>query len=197
MKSYRAWVTVAHNGRLLVSLTPRVEAFNKANNFEEELSKPTGESQMSRAELAQPLSTVVQIGLVNALKRLGVIPRAVVGHSSGEIAAAYVAGALTLREATTAAYYRGHVSKGSSTSGAMAAIGLGAEDTRNYLPDRVVVACENSPSSTTISGDADKLQEALANIKNALPDTFARALKVEMAYHSRESSYYFNLAVVC
>ncbi|KAI1497192.1 hypothetical protein F5X99DRAFT_423743 [Biscogniauxia marginata] len=150
----------------------------------EELSKPAGESQLGRAELAQPLSTVVQIGLVNALKRLGVRPQAVVGHSSGEIAAAYAAEALTLREAVTAAYYRGHVSKQSTTAGGMAAIGLGAEETQKYLPDRVVVACENSPSSTTISGDADQLQVALAQIKAALPDTFARALKVEMAYHS-------------
>jgi acyl transferase domain-containing protein len=131
------------------------------------------------------LSTVVQIGLVHALKRLGVRPQAVVGHSSGEIAAAYAAEALTLREAVTAAYYRGHVSNKSTTQGAMAAIGLGAEETQNFLPERVVVACENSPSSTTISGDADQLQVALANIKAAQPETFARALKVEMAYHSR------------
>ncbi|KAI0012628.1 hypothetical protein F4779DRAFT_614355 [Xylariaceae sp. FL0662B] len=150
----------------------------------EELSKPAGSSQLGRAELAQPLSTVVQIGLVNALKRLGVKPRAVVGHSSGEIAAAYAAEALTLREAVTSAYFRGHVSKQSLTPGGMAAIGLGAEETKKYLPDRVVVACENSPSSTTISGDADQLQEALKNIKTAQPDAFARALKVEMAYHS-------------
>ncbi|KAI9742970.1 MAG: hypothetical protein M1818_003265 [Claussenomyces sp. TS43310] len=163
----------------------RMVLFAKANGFEEELSKPTSSSQLSRAELAQPLSTVVQIGLVNALKRLGVCPQAVVGHSSGEIAAAYAVEALTLREAVTAAYYRGHVSKQSTTPGGMAAIGLGAEETQKYLPDRVVVACENSPSSTTISGDADQLQVALANIKGAKPDTFARALKVEMAYHSQ------------
>ncbi|KAI1808923.1 hypothetical protein F4811DRAFT_566518 [Daldinia bambusicola] len=150
----------------------------------EELSKPAGESQLGRAELAQPLSTVVQIGIVNALKRLGVRPQAVVGHSSGEIAAAYAAEALTLREAVTAAWYRGHVAKKSTTPGGMAAIGLGAEETRKFLPERVVVACENSPSSTTISGDVDQLQTALLNIKDALPDAFARALKVEMAYHS-------------
>ncbi|KAK0112802.1 hypothetical protein ONS95_014533 [Cadophora gregata] len=150
----------------------------------EELTKPTGSSQLHRAELAQPLSTVVQIGLVNALKSLGVRPQAVVGHSSGEIAAAYAADALTLREAVTAAYYRGYVSKDATTQGGMAAIGLGAEETRQFLPDRVVVACENSPASTTISGDADQLRVALANIQAAQPDTFARALKVEMAYHS-------------
>ncbi|XDG05435.1 hypothetical protein ABKA04_005050 [Annulohypoxylon sp. FPYF3050] len=162
----------------------RVIMLPKANGFEEELSKPAGSSQLDSAELAQPLSTIVQIGLVNALKRLGVRPQAVVGHSSGEIAAAYAAEALTLREAITAAYYRGHVSKRSTTPGGMAAIGLGAEETKKYLPDRVVVACENSPSSTTISGDADQVQVALAHIKAAQPDTLARALRVEMAYHS-------------
>ncbi|KAK7699774.1 Type I Iterative PKS [Diaporthe eres] len=141
-------------------------------------------SQIHGAELSQPLCTVVQIGLLKALKRVGVQPQAVVGHSSGEIAAAYAAGALTLREAITAAYYRGQVSKRTDTPGGMAAVGLGAEETRKYLPDRVVVACENSPASTTISGDVDQLQVALRNIKSALPDALARALKVEMAYHS-------------
>ncbi|KAI1772924.1 hypothetical protein F4818DRAFT_443807 [Hypoxylon cercidicola] len=163
----------------------------------EELSKPADESQMGRAELAQPLSTVVQIGLVSALRRLGVSPRAVVGHSSGEIAAAYAAGALTLRQAVTSAYYRGYVSKQSVIPGAMAAIGLSAEETRKYLPDRVVVACENSPSSTTISGDADKLPDALVNIKTAHPDAFARALKVEMAYHSHHMVALSDAYVSC
>lgn len=160
------------------------------------MSKPADSSQLGRAELAQPLSTIVQIGLVNALKRLGVRPQAVVGHSSGEIAAAYAAEALTLREAVAAAYYRGYVSKQSATPGGMAAIGLGAEETLKYLPDRVVVACENSPSSTTISGDADQLQVALANIKKGQPDAFARALQVEMAYHSRKFSCWFELKAV-
>ncbi|KAI0097355.1 hypothetical protein GGR51DRAFT_578163 [Nemania sp. FL0031] len=150
----------------------------------DELSEPAATSQLSRAELAQPLSTVVQIGLINALKRFGVFPQAVVGHSSGEIAAAYAAGALTLREAVTSAYFRGYVSKKSLTPGGMAAIGLGAEDTRRFLPERVVVACENSPASTTISGDLDQIKIALESIKSAQPETFARALKVEMAYHS-------------
>ncbi|KAI1117885.1 hypothetical protein F5Y14DRAFT_402316 [Nemania sp. NC0429] len=150
----------------------------------EELSKPADRSQLARAELAQPLSTVVQIGLVNALGRFGVHPKAVVGHSSGEIAAAYAAGALSLREAVTSAYFRGYVSKTATTPGGMAAIGLGAEETRPFLPERVVVACENSPASTTISGDLDQISVALENIKAAKPDIFARALKVEMAYHS-------------
>ncbi|KAI1734172.1 acyl transferase domain-containing protein [Xylaria scruposa] len=150
----------------------------------DELSKPTGSSQLARAELAQPLSTVVQIGLVNALKRLGVRLEAVVGHSSGEIAAAYAAEGLTLREAIACAYFRGYVSKSAKTPGGMAAIGLGAELTKKFLPDRVVVACENSPTSTTISGDADQIEVALKSIRAAQPDTFARVLKVEMAYHS-------------
>ncbi|KAI8944142.1 hypothetical protein F4801DRAFT_600379 [Xylaria longipes] len=150
----------------------------------EELKKPAGSSQLARAELAQPLSTVVQVGLFNALKRLAIHPEAVVGHSSGEIAAAYAAGGLTMREAIISAYFRGYASKTSKTVGGMAAIGLGAEDTKKFLPERVVVACENSPTSTTISGDADQIKRALENIKAAQPDAFARALKVEMAYHS-------------
>ncbi|KAG4437310.1 hypothetical protein IFR05_007206 [Cadophora sp. M221] len=167
---------------ILQSLEPHCRPQWKAI---EELSKPAVSSQLNRAELAQPLSTILQIGLLNALKRLWVRPQAVVGHPSGEIAAAYAAEALTLREAVTAAYYRGYVSKDSTTQGGMAAISLGAKETRQFLPNRVVVACENSPASTTIWGDADQLRVALANIQAAQPETFARALKVEMAYHSQ------------
>jgi acyl transferase domain-containing protein len=68
------------------------------------MSVKTG--QIHRAELAQPLCTAVQIALVNAMARCGIRPNAVIGHSSGEIAAAYATGALSLSEAMIVAYYR-------------------------------------------------------------------------------------------
>lgn len=55
-----------------------------------------------------------------------------------------------------------------------------------YLTAGVVIACENSPESVTISGDADKLDEVMAALKEAKPDAFNRLLRVEKAYHSRE-----------
>ncbi|KAI0378980.1 hypothetical protein F5Y04DRAFT_290700 [Hypomontagnella monticulosa] len=154
--------------------------------IEAEILKPDEISQMNKAELSQPLCTALQIAIFRQLKRLGVVPAAVVGHSSGEIAAAYAAGYISLEFAIKAAYYRGYVSSMStSKTGSMAAIGLGAKDVAKLLPEGVVVACENSPQSTTISGDRKLVEQVICTIKSVKPDIFARALKVDMAYHSR------------
>ncbi|KAK6956533.1 hypothetical protein Daesc_001811 [Daldinia eschscholtzii] len=153
--------------------------------IESEMLKPSENSQINKAELSQPLCTALQIAIYRQFERFGVVPSAVVGHSSGEIAAAYVAGHISLEFALKAAYYRGLVSSTStSKNGSMAAIGLGARELAAFLPEGVVVACENSPKSSTISGDRELLERTVSNIKEAKPDTFARLLKVDMAYHS-------------
>ncbi|KAH3942932.1 hypothetical protein HBI24_080280 [Parastagonospora nodorum] len=171
----------------LVSMDEILQKFNKPPSWSilDELQKPAETSQIDRAEMAQPLCTALQVALFHMLMRLGVKPAAVVGHSSGEIAAAYAAGYITLEYALAAAYYRGYVTKdGDRSIGAMAAIGLPAADVQSFLRAGVCVACENSPSSTTISGDKEALKEVIAGLKEAKPDVFARLLKVEMAYHS-------------
>jgi hypothetical protein len=88
--------------------------------------------------------------------------------------------------AIMAAYYRGYVTKKQSLDGSMAVIGLGTAALAKYLGDGVVVACENSPLSSTISGDRIKVLDAVSKIKEAHPDILARPLKVDMAYHSRK-----------
>ena len=152
----------------------------------------TKTSRIHRAELAQPLCTAIQIALVKVFRRSGVEPVAVVGHSSGEIAAAYAARALSFCEALIISYYRGYVAKKSSSSGGMAAVGLGATAVSTFLKDGVVIACENSSKSVTLSGDVEKLEEVLVAIKKSKPDVLARTLKVDMAYHSR-----MCLALLC
>ena len=109
----------------------------------------------------------------------------VVGHSSGEIAAAYAARAISFREATILSYYRGHIAKKSSSAGGMAAVGLGAGAAARFLKDGVVIACENSPNSVTLSGDKETLEKVVGAIKKSNPDVLARTLKVDIAYHSR------------
>ncbi|KAI8956900.1 hypothetical protein F5Y11DRAFT_125320 [Daldinia sp. FL1419] len=153
--------------------------------IESEMLKPGENSRINEAELSQPLCTALQIAIYRQFERFEVRPSAVVGHSSGEIAAAYVAGHISLEFAIKAAYYRGLVSSTSTNkTGSMAAIGLGATEVAPFLPEGVVVACENSPKSSTISGDRELLEQTVSNIKKAKPDTFARLLKVDMAYHS-------------
>ncbi|KAJ3526674.1 hypothetical protein NM208_g11075 [Fusarium decemcellulare] len=153
-------------------------------SLEEELLKPSRTSRVETAQLSQPACTAIQLAMINCLKAIGIKPAAVVGHSSGEIAGAYAAGALTIEEAITAAWLRGAVTLQQKRKGAMAAIGLGWEQVEQYLVPGVVRACENSPKSITLSGDADKLATVVAEIHEAHPDVLARMLKVDKAYHS-------------
>jgi acyl transferase domain-containing protein len=144
------------------------------------------ESRINSAELAPPLTTALQISIFRALERLGVIASAVVGHSSGEIAAAYAAGLLSMDEAITIAYYYGQAAAKSGDGGAMAAVGLGVDEVTEFLSSGVVVACDNSPSSVTLAGHVDAIDEVLFAIKSAKPDVSTSRLKVEAAYHSRK-----------
>ncbi|KAL3417435.1 polyketide synthase [Phlyctema vagabunda] len=154
-------------------------------NLVDELSKPESESELEDAIYAQPLLTAIQIALVNFLRRLGISPAAVMGHSSGEIAAAYATDALTAEEAIITAYYRGFITKGYKRRGAMAAIGLGKAEVSLYLERGVVVACENSPVSVTLSGDEDQVDAVIEQLKYDDPNLFARRIKTGgMAYHS-------------
>jgi acyl transferase domain-containing protein len=152
--------------------------------LEEELLKPTRTSSVQAAELSQPLCTAVQIALVDLFAAAGVEPHAVVGHSSGEMAAAYAAGALTAKEAIIAAWQRGLAVKKQTRSGAMAAVGLSWDDVRGFLGPKVMVACENSPKSVTLSSDAAEVEATVSRIKETHPHALARLLKVDKAYHS-------------
>jgi len=87
-------------------------------------------------------------------------------------------------------YYRGYVTKKQKMAGGMAAIGLGAAAVSPFLEDGVVIACGNSPTSSTISGDLEKVNDVVARIKKVKPDVLARPLKVNMAYHSRKYHRY-------
>ncbi|KAF4462221.1 polyketide synthase [Fusarium albosuccineum] len=154
-------------------------------NVEQELLKPAKTSRLGSAELSQPLCTAIQIALVDTFASVGIHPTAVVGHSSGEVAAAYAAGAITAQEAITIAFYRGLVTKLQTKPGAMAAIGMSSEEIQDYLTPGVVVACENSPRSITIAGDAEAVRHMVVKvIKESRPDVMARLLQVNMAYHS-------------
>jgi acyl transferase domain-containing protein len=121
---------------------------------------------------------------VNLLRSWNINPACVVGHSSGEIAAAYACRAITAKEAILVAYYRGQVTKKVTVDGGMAAIGLGCDDVSPLLVPGVTIACMNSHKSATISGDADKLEAVVAAVKKSHPDVLARILRVEKAYHS-------------
>lgn len=151
---------------------------------EAELRKTGKKSRVHAAEFSQPLCTAIQIALVDTLAALGIQPDAVVGHSSGEIAGAYAAGALTAEEAMIIALHRGVVTNLQNRLGAMAAVGMSWKETEKYLVPNVAIACDNSPRSVTISGDVDKVEAVIADIHKSQPDVMARRLQVDKAYHS-------------
>lgn len=154
-------------------------------NLIDELLKPENESRLNQAEFAQPLCTAIQVALVNFLARIGILPSAVIGHSSGEIAAAYASGAITADEAIVIAYYRGRCALRSTRTGAMAAVGMGRAEATLYLEDGVVIACDNSPNSITLSGNREALDTVIEQMKFDDQDLFVRLLKTDgMAYHS-------------
>ena len=156
-----------------------------------ELKKRSNDTQIELAEYSQPLSTILQVALVDLLKSWHVTPAAVVGHSSGEIAAAYALGAISKTDAWKVSYLRGQLcsqlpSKAPHLRGSMMAVGLGPEAVVGYLEavtkGKVVVACVNSPSSVTLSGDETGIDEILESLK--AQNVFARKLRVQNAYHS-------------
>ena len=142
------------------------------------------ENCFNDAEIAQSVTTALQIGLVDVLRSLSVVPAAVIGHSSGEIAAAYAAEMLTAKQCIVSAFYRGVFSKNIPCRGGMAAVGLGRDEVSKLIKPGVVIACENSASSVTISGDYDALLETIQDISVVHPDTLVRPLKVNVAHHS-------------
>ncbi|KAH8880972.1 beta-ketoacyl synthase domain-containing protein [Thozetella sp. PMI_491] len=158
-----------------------------------ELLASAATSRLHEATISQPLTTAIQIVLVDMLRLARVELRAVVGHSSGEIGAAYAAGHLSARDAIIIAYYRGLHSRlarspnGERIEGAMLAAGTSVEDAEELcaLPEfagRVVVAACNAPSTVTFSGDED----AISELELVLGDEkkFHRRLRVDKAYHS-------------
>lgn len=154
----------------------------------EELSRPGEVSSVYQSAYSQPLCTALQLALVVLWKSWGLVPHAVLGHSSGEIAAAYAAGFLSLRDAIVIAYYRGlclgSIAPTSSTygsNGCMCAVGLDLESTQALLEkfaDRVQLAAVNSPSSCTLSGDREAVEQIIDICKKA--GTFCRSLHVDM-----------------
>lgn len=127
------------------------------------------------------------MALVKLLQSWGVKPRAVVGHSSGEIAAAYCMGALSSESAWKLAYQRGQLSKLlQAGSGAMMSVGLGENEAKKHIDKtaqgKAIVACINSPASVTVSGDVYALDQLDKIFRTE--GIFARKLKVEVAYHS-------------
>lgn len=138
-------------------------------------------------EFCQPVCTALQIGLFELLKSFGVAPKIVLGHSSGEIAAAYAAGGLSLNSACKVAFYRGLMAQkllamNHEQPGAMLAVNLSALEASKYCTANIVVACINSATNCTLSGNEDEIDDIYDLLKNQ--KIFAQKVNTGVAYHS-------------
>jgi hybrid polyketide synthase/nonribosomal peptide synthetase ACE1 len=178
------------------SLAELPEAERPSWSLLSELLVEGSSSRVKLAAFSQPICTAIQILLVDLLRSAGITFSAVVGHSSGEIAAAYAAGFISAYDAIRIAYYRGlnaNAARGhNGQKGAMIAVGTSLKNAQELcelseFKGRINVAACNSFSSMTISGDADAIDEAKVVFEDE--KKFVRLLQVDTAYHSYHMQY--------
>jgi acyl transferase domain-containing protein/thioesterase domain-containing protein/acyl carrier protein len=153
----------------------------------DELTRDEKSSRIHETHIAQPAIFALQVALAALWESLGILPAAVVGHSVGEVAAAHVAGALTLREAARVVFHRGRTMGSAPDTGRMLAANLDADQARRIIAPfkgRIVVAAFNSPNSVTLSGEPEPLRQIAAELEGR--GIFNRFLQVNYAFHSRQ-----------
>ena len=151
------------------------------------------QEELNEVQLAQPAIFMIQCALVELLATWGVHPGCVVGHSSGEVAAAYACGALSLAEATRLVYHRATLQQRVAGSGRMLAIGLDRPGVESLLGDlsvrsgnvrapQVEIACENAPANTVVCGRESALGPVIEELRRLGLQN--RLIPGNIAFHS-------------
>ncbi|MTD58857.1 type I polyketide synthase, partial [Amycolatopsis pithecellobii] len=138
-----------------------------------------------RVDVVQPALFAVLVSLAALWRSLGVEPQAVIGHSQGEIAAACVAGALSLEDAAKVVALRSRALAAIAGSGGMVSVPLPEQQVRERIaawPGRVEVAAVNGPRSTVVAGEPDALEALVAACE--ADDVRARTIPVDYASHT-------------
>nr|AYM54553.1 polyketide synthase [Racemicystis crocea] len=182
-------------GRTLLSEEPAfrkaIEACDEAIRQEsgysviEELRADEAHSRLGEIDVVQPVLFAIEVALSALWRSWGVEPDAVVGHSMGEVAAAHVAGALTLEDAAKIICRRSRLLKRVSGQGAMALVELTLKQAQEALAgyeDRLSVAVNNGPRAAVLAGDPAALEEVLVKLEGK--GVFCRRVKVDVASHS-------------
>ncbi len=149
------------------------------------LTAPESRSPMQETEFAQPANFAVQVALAELWRSWGIQPDAIVGHSAGEAAAQYLAGALSWEDAVCVIYHRSRLQQLTSGTGQVMAAGMSFETAKQIVSDyaeHVSIAAINSPSAVTLSGDATALEKIARRLQAA--QVFHRFLQVKVPYHS-------------
>ncbi|MDQ7091560.1 MAG: amino acid adenylation domain-containing protein [Methylococcales bacterium] len=154
-------------------------------SLKDELFTSEDQSKMAETWLAQTANFAVQVALAELWKSYGIQPKAIVGHSTGEVAAFYLAGVYSLEDAVKIVIHRSRLQHLTRGMGKMLAVGLSEQAVMPYLAPHepnVSIGAINSPGAVTLTGDAD----ALGNIAQQLQaqEIFNKFLRVEVPYHS-------------
>jgi len=172
---YRAAVDEANN------------AFKRVSGFcvLAEMMKGEHDSRVQKTEYAQPANLLIQIGLLATLRSRGIEAGAFVGHSVGELSAAYAAGVLTLDDVVHVCYHRSQQQAKAKGIGRMLAVGVGLEAAQAMVDEadgKVSIAAVNGATNITLAGDTLEIERIAAELTRQA--VFNRLLEVEVAYHS-------------
>lgn len=159
----------------------------------EELQKSAEEARFDDTEVAQVLVFALQVSLLRLWQSWGIEPAAVVGHSMGEVAAAYAAGIYPLEEATRIIVHRAQVMQPAKGKGKMAAVGLTEEEAKGVcdrMPGRLSLAAVNTEDTTVLAGEPSALEEVLAELRER--GIFEREMPGDYAFHSVQMEAYLD-----
>ena len=156
-----------------------------------ELNKSEEASRLHENPIGQTALFAIHFALTELLESWGITPSAVVGHSLGEISAAWASGALRLHKALQLVLFRSQLHEKCSPTGCMAAIGLSEEDARSMLRDirvenEVDVAVVNSPGNIVLAGGKHAMEKVENHVTSTRSNVFWKKLSTTRAYHSRE-----------
>ena len=151
----------------------------------EEILHSEEDSNIGETNIAQPAIFSIQIALAALWKSWGIEANAFVGHSIGEVAAAYLSGALNFEDAIKVIFHRSRIQQKASGKGKMLAVGLTAEEAKiriDRFKDRVSIAAVNGAETVALAGDPEPLEEIAAELEEE--KIFNCMLRIKVAFHS-------------
>lgn len=153
----------------------------------QELTTDQSPSRLARADIVQPLLFAIQVALAALWRSWGIEPQAVLGQSIGEVAAAHVAGALSLEDAAWVICRQSQLARRMNGQGGMIVVGLPSDQARHLLlgyQDRVSLNAILGPASVAMSGDATVLDEIMGHLERK--GIFCRRVKIDYPSHSTQ-----------
>jgi amino acid adenylation domain-containing protein len=155
----------------------------------DELRRDEADSRIDSTRIAQPATFALQVGLAARWQAWGIRPAAVIGHSIGEMAAAYVSGALSLADAIAVVHHRSRLQETTRHQGAMGAVGLAPEAARRLIGEAglaLEIAAINGPDLITVGGAPREIDRLMDLLRADPARPFGRPLHVDYAFHTRQ-----------